>query len=212
MKSSAIFVYALLFLTFNCLLLLDTHAQTQNERSDVAPMELQVVTNGHISCPELNDLIDLADVEKVALAFSTLHLKKVYQGKCTKKIKYSARVANVEYKNTPSGAGRYACFNMSFQGQLDKKKSCALASNVKRKDELIAGRNGAYKVLTQNRNVVQAECLEGDQVTAFRDDDMWVSSGVFEDAFQEEKNSTIGAIRRDHVAKALTDACRGLSR
>jgi hypothetical protein len=160
MKSSAIFVYALLFLTFNCLLLLDTHAQTQNERSDVAPMELQVVTNGHISCPELNDLIDLADVEKVALAFSTLHLKKVYQGKCTKKIKYSARVANVEYKNTPSGAGRYACFNMSFQGQLDKKKSCALASNVKRKDELIAGRNGAYKVLTQNRKEIRLPHFE----------------------------------------------------
>jgi hypothetical protein len=201
------FVYVLGFFAAS-----DVRAQTSAKKSKRTYIDFKVLAPGNISCPGKEHLIELADAEKNATTFLALYTKKVFDGSCTNKMKHSQLIANVEYINTPSGEGRYACFNVRFGGVLDKRKSCALASSVRSKHELIAVRNGEYVVLDSNETVVKAECVEGNEAFAVRSGSTWVSSGVFEDAFQDETNSTIGALRRDTSQKALTDACRGLSR
>jgi hypothetical protein len=212
--NNAIRAAVIVFLSLTSLLVLNVSAQTIDRQSTGEPIKFQVLTMGFIACPEEQDIVELAEAEKDAQAFFALHLKKIYDGKCTGKMKsFEVKlVANVKYKETPSRKGRYACFNSNTLGELSKKKDCGLTSYIKTKDELIAARNGSHLVVENSADSAIAECVEGGTVRAFRKEKTWMSTGVFEDNFNERKGSTIDAIRRRGAKEALTDACRGMSR
>lgn len=193
---------------------IDTFAQISGTKPDSSPAEFLALTTGFIACPEEQDIVELADVEQDAPAFLVLHIKKIYDGRCTRRMETFELnlVTNVKHKETPSKKGRYACFNSSILGEVSKKRDCGLASYVKTKRELIAARTGAHRVVEGAAEFAVAECTEGGVARAFRKDKTWRSTGVFEDTFNTGKNSAVDAIRRESATNALTDACRGMSR
>ncbi len=173
------------------------------------PLSDEILNFGYIACPDETDIAELQKLSMNTAAFNLLHLKKVVDGKCTKRSDGMLRLVNVKRKS-----GGYFCFNVVLPyGDILESTSCAISSDVIRLDEAPRLRKGKFKVISKTPTQAEAECDEGSHVYAYEQQKLWYAVGVFSAAsygFDETTLPEPQLIKRAKRDDALRDACRGL--